>query len=140
MQGDNMENIIEETEVIENIELTIKRPENGTLIKCKDPNGLDQTPVPIVIPESDKYSVGRITVNGEEREEVFWKDYATLVYYSDVRIEEGKPYTVFGRIVASPGYTFNDPVTLVVNGVEQSLYATEDYSLELNEFFFYADI
>ena len=126
--------------VIEDVEITIRRPEAGTVITCKDPQGLDQTPVPEVISESDKYSIGKISVNGEERDEVFFKDYALLIYYSDLKVEEDKPVTVFGRIVASPGYIFYDPVNLFVNGEEQPMDATEDYSLESNEFYFYVNI
>ena len=132
---------MKEKEVIETVELTITNPVVGTKITCSDESsGLDQKPIPEVIPLSDKYSVGSIDVDGKKRAEVFWKDYATLIYYSDLKIEEGKQYNVFGRIVAAPGYTFYDPINLIVNGVEQPIDATEDYSLESDQFYFYVDV
>jgi hypothetical protein len=62
------------------------------------------------------------------------------VYYSDVTFEAGQSYTVFGRVQASPGYIFNDPVTLIINGEEVPSEQVEDYSLEGNSFTFYFDI
>lgn len=137
-----MENIMEEDsrEIVEDVELTISNPAAGTVIRVSDPDGLDQTPVPVVVSNSDKYSIGKINVGGIQRDEVFWKDYATLVYYPDETMEEGKTYTVCGKIKANEGYVFYDPVNLIVNGEEQPIDATEDYSLEHDEFVFYYDV
>ncbi len=123
-------------EVLETVELTIAVPEAGTLIACKDPSGIDQTPVPEIISKSDHYDIER--TNG--RPEAYWKTYNTLEYYSDIRFEAGKSYTVFGKVKAGPGYIFNDPVTLIINGEEVPSEEVEDYSLEGDSFTFYFDI
>ena len=127
------------SEVLETVELTVAVPEAGTLITCSDPSGLDQTPVPEIISKSSHYDIGRITFNGSERPDAYWKTYNTLEYYSDVRFEKGKSYTVSGRVQASPGYIFNDPVTLIINGEEVPSEEVEDYSLEGDSFIFYFD-
>lgn len=127
-------------EILETVELTITIPEAGTRITCKDPSGLDQSPVPEIIPASDQYAIAEVSENGVERKEAYWKTYNTLVYYSDVTFEAGKSYTVFGRVQASPGYIFNDPVTLIINGEEVPSEQVEDYSLEGDSFTFYFDI
>ena len=126
--------------IIERVELTIAEPKAGTLITGKDPSGLDQTPIPCVTSKSSHYGIAKIVTDGRERDEVYWKDYATLVYYSDVKLEEGETYNVFGRVQAGPGYVFNDPVELIVNGEEVSSEEVEDYSLEGDSFCFYCDI
>ena len=128
--------MLEEKEVIETVELTIENPVAGTKVKCNDESGFDQTPVPIVVSLSDKYAVAQTM----GRDDVYWRDYATLVYYNDVEFKEGETYNVYGRIKAAPGVTFNDPVTLIVNGEENMSYMTEDYSMEADEFVFYADV
>lgn len=127
-------------EVLETVELTVIAPAAGTFITCKDPSGLDQSPVPEIVPVSDKYYIDTVTVNGVERPEAYWKTYNTLEYYSDVRFETGKTYTVFAKVKAAPGYFFNDPVDLIVNGEEVSSEEVEDYSLEGDSFVFYFDI
>ena len=127
-------------EVLETVELTVIAPEAGTLVTCTDPSGLDQSPVPEIVVNSDKYRIDTVTVNGTERLEAYWKTYSTLEYYSDIRFEAGKTYTVFGKVKAAPGYIFNDPVSLFVNGEELSSEEVEDYSLEGDSFTFYFDI
>ena len=127
-------------EILETVELTVAVPQAGTLITCSDPSGIDQTPVPEIISGSDHYDIERIRINGSERPEAYWKTYNTLEYYSDVRFEAGKSYTVFGKVKACPGYIFNDPVNLIVNGEEVPSEQVEDYSLEGDSFTFYSDI
>ena len=127
-------------EVLETVELTIIAPEAGTLVTCNDPSGIDQTPVPQIIAKSDQYSIATICENGIERPDAYWKTYSTLVFYSDVRFEAGESYTVFGRVKASPGYIFNDPVTLIINGEEVPSEEVEDYTLEGDSFTFYFDV
>ena len=129
-----------EKEVIETVELTILQPKTGTLITCRDPYGYDQSPVPEIVSGSENYSIDTVCVNGALRPEAYYKTYNTLVYYSDVRIQSGKTYTVFGKVKAAPGYMFNDPVDLFVNGEELSPEVVEDYSLESDSFTFYYDL
>lgn len=136
-----MEEAIENiTEIIETVELTITVPEAGTRIACSDPSGFDQTPVPEIISKSDHYDIDTVSDNGTERPEAYWKTYNTLEYYSDVTFEKGSSYTVFGRVKACPGYRFNDPVTLIINGEEVPMEEVEDYSLEGDSFTFYFDL
>ena len=127
-------------EIVESVELTISAPEAGIPVTCNDSSGFDQFPIPEIIPNSDKYHIDRITVNGIERPEAYWKTYNTLVYYSDIRFEAGQSYTVFGKVKAGPGYLFSDPVNLIVNGEEVPSEEVEDYSLEGDSFTFYFDI
>ena len=127
-------------ETLETVELTIIVPEAGTLITCSDPDGFDQMPVHEIISKSDHYDIEKINVNGTERPEAYWKTYNTLEYYSGVRVETGSSYTVFGKVKASPGYRFNDPVELIINGEEVPMEQVEDYSLEGDSFTFYSDI
>ena len=127
-------------EVLETVELTIVPPAAGTLITCKDPDGLDQTPVPEIVSKSGKYFIETIRENDIERPEAFWKTYNTLEYYSDVVMEAGNTYTVFARVKAAPGYVFNDPVELTVNGMEVPSEEVEDYTLEGDSFTFYFDV
>lgn len=127
-------------ETLETVELTIIVPEAGTLITCSDPDGFDQAPVPEIVSESDHYDIERINVNGTQRPEAYWKTYNTLEYYSDVRFEKGNTYTVFGKVKACPGYRFNDPVELIINGEEVPMEQVEDYSFEGDSFTFYSDI
>ena len=127
-------------EILETVELTIIVPEAGTLITCNDPSGFDQTPVPEVVSKSDHYDIDTINVNGTERPEAYWKTYNTLEYYSDIRVETGSSYTVFGKVKAAPGYSFNDPVELIINGEEVPMEQVEDYSLEADSFTFYFDL
>ncbi|MBR4485641.1 MAG: hypothetical protein IKO97_10575 [Erysipelotrichaceae bacterium] len=136
-----MTNLNEELNVIETVELTIANPKVGTIINCSDPaNGEDQKPVPVVTVGSDLYSVAKVTFDNDERDQVYWRDYATLCYYDDVIVEKDKKYTVFGKIIAAEGYRFYDPINLIVNGEELFPDATEDYSLAGDEFCFYADV
>lgn len=127
-------------EVLEKVELTIIAPEAGTPITCSDPSGIDQSPIPEVISHSDNYHIDTVFVDGEERPEAYWKTYNTLVYYSDVSFEAGESYTVFGKVKAAPGYVFNDPVELIINGEEVPSEQVEDYSFEGDSFTFYFDI
>lgn len=127
-------------EPLETVELTIIVPEAGTLITCSDPDGFDQMPVPEIISKSDHYDIDTINVNETERQEAYWKTYNTLEYYSDVTFEKGNSYTVFGKVKAAPGYSFNDPVELIINGEEVPMEQVEDYSLEGDSFTFYSDI
>lgn len=123
--------MLEENELIETVELTIENPIAGTKVKCDDDStGYNQTPVPEVVSLSDKYAVV----------EAYWRDYATLTYYNDVEFKEGETYNVYGRIKAAPGVAFYDPITLIVNGEENMSDVTEDYTLEYDEFVFYADV
>lgn len=127
-------------EVLETVELTVIAPKAGTKITCEDPSGIDQTPVPEIISDSDKYFLDHSNENGTGRLEAYWKTYSTLEYYSDETFESGKSYTVFGKVKASPGYIFNDPVNLIINGIEVPSEEVEDYSLEGDSFTFYFDI
>lgn len=127
-------------EVLETVEFTLTAPMAGTLITCKDADGFDQLPVPEITSECDKYFIDKTVVNGIERTEAYWKTYNTLEYYSDVKFEAGKTYTVFGKVKAKPGYIFNDPVTLIINGEEVPSEEVEDYSLEGDSFTFYYDL
>lgn len=127
-------------EIVDTVKLTINAPKAGTLITCSDPSGFDQTPVPEIVSESDHYDIDTLDVNGTERPEAYWKTYNTLEYYSGVRVETGSSYTVFGKVKASPGYRFNDPVELIINGEEVPMEQVEDYSLEGDSFTFYSDI
>lgn len=131
---------VKENKVIETVELMILPPETGTLITCKDPSGFDQSPVPEIISKSDSYHIDTICLNGIRRPEAYWKTYSTLVFYADEKFESGKAYTVFGKVKAAPGYVFNDPVDLFVNGEELSPEVVEDYSLEGDSFTFYYDL
>ncbi len=135
-----MKEELQEKEVLETVELTVIPPAVGTLITCGDPSGFDQTPIPEIIADSDRYFIDTVCVNGTVRPEAYWKTYNTLVFYSDVRFEAGKSYTVFGKIKAAPGYMFHDPVDLIVNGEELSPEEVEDYSLEGDSFTFYYDV
>ena len=126
--------------IIETVELNIVEPKAGTVVTGNDPSGFDQSPIPCVTAKSDEYAIGKVNVEGIERDEVYWRDYATLVFYSDVKLEEGKTYNVFGRVQAKPGYVFYDPVNLIVNGEEVSPQEVEDYTLEGDSFCFYCDI
>ena len=126
--------------VIETVELTISRPKVGTLIKCSDHSGFDQTPVPEITPLSDIYFIDRITVDGVEREEAYWKTYSTLEFYKDEKMKKGEKYTVFAKVKACPGYIFYDPVNLYVNGDLLSSEEVEDYTYEGDSFCFYYDI
>ena len=128
------------TEIVETVKLTIIAPKAGTLITCSDPSGFDQTPVPEIISKSDHYDIDTINVNGTERPEAYWKTYNTLEYYSDVTFGKGNSYTVFGKVKAVPGYSFNDPVDLIINGEEVPMEQVEDYSFEGDSFTFYFDI
>ena len=127
-------------EVIETVEFTLTAPKEGTLVTGSDPEGFDQTPVPEIKSGSPNYFIDKVTVNGIEREEVYWREYSTLLYYSDVCMKAGETYTVFGRVKAKPGYIFNDPVTLIINGEEVPGEGIEDYTLEGDSFTFYCDI
>ncbi|MBR0475072.1 MAG: hypothetical protein IJJ19_08730 [Erysipelotrichaceae bacterium] len=127
-------------EVLETVEFTLTAPKAGTFITCKDADGFDQLPVPEITSECDKYFIDKTVVNGIERTEAYWKTYNTLEYYSDVKFEAGKSYTVFGKVKAKPGYVFNDPVTLIINGEEVPSEEVEDYSLEGDSFTFYYDL
>ncbi len=127
-------------EVLETVELTITAPKAGTLISCKDPSGFDQSPVPEVISKSDKYFIDTVSLDGCERPDAYWKTYNTLEFYSDECFETGKTYTVFGRVKAAPGYIFNDPVELIINGEEVPMEEVEDYTPEGDGFAFYFDI
>ena len=133
-------NEVKENEAIETVELTILQPEAGTIIACKDPSGFDQSPVPVIVSKSDKFHIDALCQNGISRQEAYWKTYNTLVFYSDERIESGRTYTVFGKVKAAPGYVFNDPVDLLVNGEELSPEVVEDYSMEGDSFTFYYDL
>ncbi|MBQ6477764.1 MAG: hypothetical protein IJI44_00195 [Erysipelotrichaceae bacterium] len=126
--------------VIETVTLTVNAPKGDTLVTCKDPSGFDQFPIPEAFSTDDRYAIARITVDGVERDEVYWREYSTLVYYSDVRMKTGDTYTVFGRLKAAPGYIFTDPVNLIINGEEVSPEVIEDYTLEGDSFTFYFDI
>ena len=126
--------------IIDTVELTIKKPKAGTLITGKDSSGFDQLPIPEVICDSENYFIGILNNEGKQRPEVYWKDYATLVFYSDIKMEIGKSYTVFGRVQAKPGYVFYDPVNVIVNGEELSIEEVEDYTLEGDSFCFYYDL
>ncbi|MBQ1910866.1 MAG: hypothetical protein II174_05045 [Erysipelotrichaceae bacterium] len=130
----------QDPEVLETVEFTIIPPEAGTPVSCSDPEGFDQTPVPEVISHSDAYFIDTIDSNGSTRQDVYWKTYNTLEYYSDIRFEAGNSYTVFGRVKAAPGYVFNDPVTLIINNEEVSSEEVEDYSMEGDSFTFYFDV
>ena len=127
-------------EVIETVEFTITAPKAGTIVTCKDPEGFDQTPIPEVTSADPNYFINKVTVNGVEREEVYWRAYNTLEYYSDVCMKADETYTVFGRVKSKPGYIFNDPVTLIINGEEVPDEEIEDYTLEGDSFTFYCDI
>ena len=143
--NEDLNNIVEEEtesgeyertgEVIETVEFDLVAPKEGTIITCKDPSGLDQSPIPEISSNSDKYSI-----DVTERPEIYWRKYSTLEYYSDEKIKAGETYTVFGKVKAAPGYIFNDPVELLINGEEVSSEEIEDYSLEGDSFTFYFDI
>ena len=143
--NEDLNNIVEEEtesgeyertgEVIETVEFNLAAPKEGTVITCKDPSGLDQSPIPEINSNSDKYSI-----DVTERPEIYWRKYSTLEYYSDEKIKAGETYTVFGKVKAAPGYIFNDPVELLINGEEVSSQEIEDYSLEGDSFTFYFDI
>ena len=143
--NEDLNNIVEEEtesgeyertgEIIETVEFDLAAPKEGTVITCKDPSGLDQSPIPEISSNSDKYSI-----DVTERPEIYWRKYSTLEYYSDEKIKAGETYTVFGKVKAAPGYIFNDPVELLINGEEVSSQEIEDYSLEGDSFTFYFDI
>ena len=143
--NEDLNNIVEEEtesgeyertgEIIETVEFDLAAPKEGTVITCKDPSGLDQSPIPEISSNSDKYSI-----DVTERPEIYWRKYSTLEYYSDEKIKAGETYTVFGKVKAAPGYIFNDPVELLINGEEVSSEEIEDYSLEGDSFTFYFDI
>ena len=143
--NEDLNNIVEEEtesgeyertgEVIETVEFNLAAPKEGTVITCKDPSGFDQSPIPEISSDSDKYSI-----DVTERPEIYWRKYSTLEYYSDEKIKAGETYTVFGKVKAAPGYIFNDPVELLINGEEVSSQEIEDYSLEGDSFTFYFDI
>lgn len=143
--NEDLNNIVEEEtesgeyertgEIIETVEFNLAAPKEGTVITCKDPSGLDQSPIPEISSDSDKYSI-----DVTERPEIYWRKYSTLEYYSDEKIKAGETYTVFGKVKAAPGYIFNDPVELLINGEEVSSQEIEDYSLEGDSFTFYFDI
>ena len=143
--NEDLNNIVEEEtesgeyertgEIIETVEFDLVAPKEGTVITCKDPSGLDQSPIPEISSNSDKYSI-----DVTERPEIYWRKYSTLEYYSDEKIKAGETYTVFGKVKAAPGYIFNDPVELLINGEEVSSQEIEDYSLEGDSFTFYFDI
>ena len=129
-----------EGEVIETVEFNLTAPKAGTVITCKDPEGYDQSPIPEIVSASPNYDIEKVTVNGIERPAIYWRAYNTLVYYDDVCVEPNETYTVFGKVKAAPGYIFNDPVELIINGEEVSSEEVEDYSLEGDSFTFYFDI
>ena len=143
--NEDLNNIVEEEtesgeyertgEIIETVEFNLAAPKEGTVITCKDPSGLDQSPIPEISSNSDKYNI-----DVTERPEIYWRKYSTLEYYSDEKIKAGETYTVFGKVKAAPGYIFNDPVELLINGEEVSSQEIEDYSLEGDSFTFYFDI
>ena len=143
--NEDLNNIVEEEtesgeyertgEIIETVEFDLAAPKEGTVITCKDPSGLDQSPIPEISSNSDKYSI-----DVTERPEIYWRKYSTLEYYSDEKIKAGETYTVFGKVKAAPGFIFNDPVELLINGEEVSSQEIEDYSLEGDSFTFYFDI
>jgi len=143
--NEDLNNVVEEEtesgeyertgEIIETVEFNLAAPKEGTVITCKDPSGLDQSPIPEISSDSDKYSI-----DVTERPEIYWRKYSTLEYYSDEKIKAGETYTVFGKVKAAPGYIFNDPVELLINGEEVSSQEIEDYSLEGDSFTFYFDI
>lgn len=143
--NEDLNNIVEEEtesgeyertgEIIDTVEFDLVAPKEGTVITCKDPSGLDQSPIPEISSDSDKYSI-----DVTERPEIYWRKYSTLEYYSDEKIKAGETYTVFGKVKAAPGYIFNDPVELLINGEEVSSQEIEDYSLEGDSFTFYFDI
>ena len=143
--NEDLNNIVEEEtesgeyertgEIIETVEFDLAAPKEGTVITCKDPSGLDQSPIPEISSNSDKYSI-----DVTERPEIYWRKYSTLEYYSDEKIKAGETYTVFGKVKAAPGYIFNDPVELLINGEEVSSQEIEDYSLEGDSFTFYFDL
>ena len=143
--NEDLNNIVEEEtesgeyertgEIIDTVEFDLVAPKEGTVITCKDPSGLDQSPIPEISSNSDKYSI-----DVTERPEIYWRKYSTLEYYSDEKIKAGETYTVFGKVKAAPGYIFNDPVELLINGEEVSSQEIEDYSLEGDSFTFYFDI
>ena len=143
--NEDLNNIVEEEtesgeyertgEIIETVEFNLAAPKEGTVITCKDPSGFDQSPIPEISSDSDKYSI-----DVTERPEIYWRKYSTLEYYSDEKIKAGETYTVFGKVKAAPGYIFNDPVELLINGEEVSSQEIEDYSLEGDSFTFYFDI
>ena len=143
--NEDLNNIVEEEtesgeyertgEIIETVEFNLAAPKEGTVITCKDPSGFDQSPIPEISSNSDKYSI-----DVTERPEIYWRKYSTLEYYSDEKIKAGETYTVFGKVKAAPGYIFNDPVELLINGEEVSSQEIEDYSLEGDSFTFYFDI
>ena len=143
--NEDLNNIVEEEtesgeyertgEVIETVEFDLVAPKEGTVITCKDPSGFDQSPIPEISSNNDKYSI-----DVTERPEIYWRKYSTLEYYSDEKIKAGETYTVFGKVKAAPGYIFNDPVELLINGEEVSSQEIEDYSLEGDSFTFYFDI
>ncbi len=128
------------SEVIKTVEFTLTAPKDGTLVTCSDPEGFDQTPVPEIQSCNPNYFIDKVTVNGVEREEVYWRGYNTLLYYSDISMKAGKTYTVFARVKSKPEYIFNDPVTLIINGEEVPSEEIEDYTLEGDSFTFYCDI
>lgn len=142
--NDNLNNdsiLDNEAETIETVEFTLIPPKANTLITCTDPDGYDQSPIPEIEAKSDKYYIDSIMIDGKERKEIYYREYSTLVYYSNVKVEKGKTYTVFGKVKAKPGYIFNDdPTTVIINGEELSSEVVEDYSLELDSFTFYFDI
>ena len=143
--NEDLNNIVEEEtesgeyertgEIIETVEFDLVAPKEGTVITCKDPSGFDQSPIPEISSDSDKYSI-----DVTERPEIYWRKYSTLEYYSDDKIKAGETYTVFGKVKAAPGYIFNDPVELLINGEEVSSQEIEDYSLEGDSFTFYFDV
>lgn len=138
--NDNLKNNVEENEVIETVELTITPLKEGTIISLSDPSGFDQSPVPEIISLSDNYYIDTVRDNDSERLEAYWKTYNTLEFYNNEKVIAGNAYTVFGKVKAKPGYIFYDPVNLIINGQEVSSLQVEDYSLELDSFYFYFDV
>ena len=69
--------------------------------------------------------------------EHFGIDTLKIMYEHPERLTEVKG---IGKVKAAPGYMFNDPVDLFVNGEELSPEVVEDYSLESDSFTFYYDL
>ena len=127
-------------ELIETVEFILTPPKAGTRITCSDPEGFDQSPVPEIFSENKNYDIDTIISGGKKRKEIYFKRYSTLEMYADETVKKGETYTVFGKVKAKPGYIFNDPVELLINGEEVSSEEVEDYSLEGDSFTFYFDI
>jgi len=137
----NEENMDERSgELIETVKFILTPPKAGTRITCSDPEGFDQSPVPEIFSKNENYDIDTINVSGKKRKEIYFKRYSTLEMYADETVKKGETYTVFGKVKAKPGYIFNDPVELIINGEEVSSEEVEDYSLEGDSFTFYFDI